>query len=43
MSSLAVMQTVPSIDSDFPAAVELGLLRPSGLHVERFRNRFDIQ
>jgi hypothetical protein len=30
-------------DSDFPAAVELGLLRPSGLHVERFRNRFDQQ
>ena len=30
-------------DSDFPAAVELGLLRPSGLHVERFRNRFDLQ
>jgi hypothetical protein len=30
-------------DSDFPAAVELGLLRTSGLHVERFRNRFDLQ
>lgn len=30
-------------DSDFPAAVELGLLRPSGLYVERFRNRFDLQ
>jgi hypothetical protein len=30
-------------DSDFPAAVELGLLRPAGLHVERFRNRFDLQ
>jgi hypothetical protein len=29
-------------DSDFPAAVELGLLRPGGLHVERFRNRFDL-
>jgi hypothetical protein len=29
--------------SDFPAAVELRLLRPSGLHVERFRNRFDLQ
>jgi hypothetical protein len=28
-------------DTDFPAAVELGLLRSSGLHVERFRNRFD--
>jgi hypothetical protein len=28
--------------SDFPAAVELGLLRSGGLHVERFRNRFDI-
>jgi hypothetical protein len=28
-------------DSDFPAAVELGLLRSDGLHVERFRNRFD--
>lgn len=28
-------------DSDFPAAVELGLLRPGGLYVERFRNRFD--
>ena len=30
-------------DSDFPAAVELGLLRPPVLHVERFRNRFDLQ
>jgi hypothetical protein len=30
-------------DSDFPAAVELGLLRSSGLHVERFLNRFDLQ
>jgi hypothetical protein len=30
-------------DSDFPAAVELGLLRAAGLHVERFRNRFDLQ
>ena len=30
-------------DSDFPAAVELGLLRPAGLHVERFRNRFDLE
>jgi hypothetical protein len=30
-------------DSDFPAAVELGLLRPSGLHVERFVNRFDLR
>jgi len=29
-------------DSDFPAAVELGVLRPDGLHVERFRNRFDL-
>jgi hypothetical protein len=29
-------------DSDFPAAVDLGLLRPGGLHVERFRNRFDL-
>ncbi len=29
-------------DSDFPAAVELGLLRPDGLRVERFRNRFDL-
>lgn len=28
-------------DSDFPAAVELGLLRVAGLYVERFRNRFD--
>jgi hypothetical protein len=31
-----------SDDSDFPAAVELGLLRPGGLYVERFRNRFDL-
>jgi len=30
-------------DSDFPAAVELGLLRSSGLHVERFVNSFDLQ
>lgn len=29
-------------DSDFPAAVELGLLRLGGLYVERFRNRFDL-
>jgi hypothetical protein len=29
-------------DTDFPAAIDLGLLRPSGLHVERFRNRFDL-
>jgi hypothetical protein len=29
-------------DTDFPAAVELGVLRPDGLHVERFRNRFDL-
>lgn len=29
-------------DSDFPAAVELGLLRSDGLRVERFRNRFDL-
>ena len=29
-------------DSDFPAAVELGLLRLGGLYVERFRNRFDV-
>ena len=29
-------------DSDFPAAIDLGVLRPSGLHVERFRNRFDL-
>jgi hypothetical protein len=29
-------------DSDFPAAVELGVLRPDGLQVERFRNRFDL-
>ncbi len=28
-------------DTDFPAAVELGLLRSDSLHVERFRNRFD--
>jgi hypothetical protein len=28
--------------TDFPAAVELGLLRPGGVHVERFRNRFDL-
>ena len=28
--------------SDFPAAVELGLLRLGGLYVERFRNRFDL-
>ncbi len=29
-------------DTDFPAAIELGVLRPDGLHVERFRNRFDL-
>jgi hypothetical protein len=29
-------------DSDFPAAVELGLLRAGGLYAERFRNRFDL-
>ena len=29
-------------DSDFPAAIDLGVLRPGGLHVERFRNRFDL-
>lgn len=29
-------------DTDFPAAIELGVLRPEGLHVERFRNRFDL-
>jgi hypothetical protein len=29
-------------DTDFPAAIELGVLRPDGLHVERFRNRFDV-
>ena len=29
-------------DTDFPAAIELGVLRPDRLHVERFRNRFDI-
>jgi hypothetical protein len=29
-------------DTDFPAAVELGVLRPDGLHTERFQNRFDI-
>jgi hypothetical protein len=28
-------------DSDFPAAVELGVLRGDGLFVQRFRNRFD--
>ncbi len=28
-------------DTDFPAAIELGILRSDGLHVERFRNRFD--
>jgi len=28
--------------SDFPAAIDLGILRPDGLHVERFRNRFDL-
>ena len=27
-------------DSDFPAAVELGVLGGDGLQVERFRNRF---
>ena len=29
-------------DSDFPAAVELGVLRVGGLQVQRFRNRFDL-
>jgi hypothetical protein len=29
-------------DSDFPAAVDLGLLRSRCLHFERFRNRFDL-
>jgi hypothetical protein len=29
-------------DSDFPAAVELGLLRAGGLYAERFGNRFDL-
>ncbi len=29
-------------DSDFPSEVELGVLRADGLHVERFRNRFDV-
>jgi hypothetical protein len=29
-------------DTDFPAAIELGVLRPNGLHVERFQNRFDL-
>ena len=29
--------------TDFPAAVELGVLRADGMHVERFRNRFDIE
>lgn len=29
-------------DSDFPAATDLGVLRPDGLHAERFRNRFDL-
>ncbi len=29
-------------DTDFPAAVELGVLRADGLQVERFRNRFDL-
>jgi hypothetical protein len=28
--------------TDFPAAVELGLLDADGLRVERFRNRFDV-
>jgi hypothetical protein len=29
-------------DTDFPAAISLGVLRPDGLHVEQFRNRFDL-
>jgi hypothetical protein len=29
-------------ESDFPEAVELGVLRADGLHVEKFRNRFDV-
>jgi hypothetical protein len=29
-------------DSDFPAVVELGVLRNDGLQIERFRNRFDL-
>jgi hypothetical protein len=28
-------------ESDFPTWVELGVLRTDGLHVDRFRNRFD--
>jgi hypothetical protein len=29
-------------DTDFPATIELGVLRPDGLHVEQFQNRFDL-
>jgi hypothetical protein len=29
-------------DTDFPAAIVLGVLRPDGLHVEQFQNRFDL-
>jgi hypothetical protein len=29
-------------DSDFPAAVELGLLRAGGRYAGRFGNRFDL-
>jgi hypothetical protein len=29
-------------DTDFPAAIELGVLRSAGLLVERFKNRFDL-
>jgi hypothetical protein len=29
-------------DTDFPAAIVLGVFRPDGLHVEQFQNRFDL-
>jgi hypothetical protein len=29
-------------DTDFPAAIVLGVLRPDGLHVEQFQNCFDL-
>jgi hypothetical protein len=29
-------------DTDFPAAIELGVLRPDGLHIEQFQNRLDL-
>jgi hypothetical protein len=40
-STFFFCRLIYSDDSEFPAEVELGLLRASDLVVERFRNRFD--